>query len=130
LSDVWTRPAACGRPGFCTDQRIGQDAGDVLALLREGYSFDGRQSPAVTRLGDSDNAVYSTPNFYGSHGHAASLRSMRAVFYAAGPSFRQNARIGRVRAIDVAPTVLRILGVAPPPTADGTAITEALRRRR
>ena len=129
FSDVWTRPATCGRPGFCTDQHIGQDTGDVLALMREGYNFDGRQSPAVTRIGDSDNAVFSVPNFYGSHGHRSSLRSMRAIFYAAGPSFRQRTQISRVRAVDIAPTVLKILGVAAPSTNDGTAIANALQAR-
>lgn len=127
FSDVWTRPATCGRPGFCTDQHIGQDTGDVLALMREGYNFDGRQSPAVTRFGDADNAVFSVPNYYGSHGYSSNLRSMRAIFYAAGPSFRQRTQISRVRAIDIAPTVLRILGVPAPSTNDGTAIRQALR---
>jgi len=129
FTDVWTRPSTCGTPGVCTSQHIGQDTGDVLALLREGYSFDGRQSPAVTRLGDARNTVFSVPNFYGSHGHRSSLRSMRAIFYAAGPSFRQGTRIGSVRAIDIAPTILRILGVTPPRTAEGTVIESALRRR-
>jgi predicted AlkP superfamily pyrophosphatase or phosphodiesterase len=129
FSDVWTRPATCGRPGFCTDQHIGQDTGDVLAVLREGYNFDGRQSPAVTRLGDADNAAFSIPNFYGSHGHNSSLRSMRAIFYAAGPSFRRGTRLSRVRAVDIAPTVLKVLGVAMPSTSDGTAIASALRAR-
>jgi len=31
-------------PGFCTDEHIGQDTGDVLALMAEGYNFDGAQS--------------------------------------------------------------------------------------
>lgn len=127
FSDVWTRPVACGRPGFCTDEHIGQDTGDVLAVMREGYNFDGRQSPAVTRIGDTDNAVFSVPNFYGSHGYSASLRSMHAIFYAAGPSFRQRTQVSRVRAVDIAPTVLEILGVAAPSTNDGTTIRQALR---
>jgi arylsulfatase A-like enzyme len=34
----------------------------------------------------------------------------------------------QVRNIDVAPTVMKILGVAPAPTADGKAITRLLDR--
>ncbi|HET9699637.1 MAG TPA: alkaline phosphatase family protein, partial [Burkholderiales bacterium] len=114
FSHVLSRPEDCGRPGFCTDGDFGQDSGDVFAMMAEGYNFDGTQSPVVARLGDPDpalSAVYSVPNFYGAHGHDSSLPSMSAILYAAGPSIRQGGRVERVRNIDVAPTIMRILGV-------------------
>jgi Type I phosphodiesterase / nucleotide pyrophosphatase len=128
---VWTRPMDCGRPGFCTDQNIGQDFGDVLALMVEGYNFDGIQSPVVARLDDGDpnvTAVYSVPNFYGAHGHDSNLDSMSAIFMAAGPDIKQRTRLRDVRNIDVAPTVLEILGIAAGPTVDGEVIDRALAR--
>ncbi|HWS11751.1 MAG TPA: alkaline phosphatase family protein, partial [Rhodocyclaceae bacterium] len=132
FSHVWTRPDACGNPGFCVDENIGQDSGDVFALMAEGYNFDGTQSPGVARLGDGPfdpaGTVFSVPNFYGAHGHDSELASMSAILYAAGPSFRQGRKIRTVRNIDVAPTVMKILGVAPAPTVDGRAITRALHR--
>ena len=130
FTSVRTRPVACGQPGFCTNAHIGQDSGDVVALMAEGYNFDGTQTPMVSRLGDTDpsvTTVYSVPNFYGAHGHDSTLPSMSAILYAAGPSLQQGRRIRRVRNIDIAPTVLQILGVEPAPTVDGTVIPNILR---
>jgi hypothetical protein len=134
FSHVWTRPASCGKPGFCTDRTIGQDTGDVLALMIEGYNFDGIQSPPVARYADpvssASNIVYSVPNFYGAHGHDSNLPSMSAILYAAGPNIRADLRLRRVRNIDVAPTVMEILGVQPAKTVDGRALERILRRNR
>jgi type I phosphodiesterase/nucleotide pyrophosphatase len=133
FSDVWKRPTYCGSPGFCTDENIAQDFGDVFALMVEGYNFDGTQSPVVPRLGDGDaivTAVYSVPNFYGAHGHDSERESMSAIFMAAGPDLKQRRRLRDVRNIDVAPTVLEILGIEPAPTVDGEVIDRALERER
>jgi hypothetical protein len=126
---VWARPDGCGRPGFCTDERFDQDSGDVFGLMIEGYSSDGTQSPLVARLGDGSavSAIYSVPSFYGAHGHDSRLRSMSAIFYAAGP-IAQGRQVEQVRNIDIAPTVLAILGVPPTPTMDGKVLKQILRR--
>ena len=129
FTHVWSRPTLCGRPGFCTDDNIGQDSGDVLALMAEGYNFDGTQVPAVIRLGDTATAnPYSVPNFFGAHGHDSELRSMSAIFYAAGPDLKQGQRLKAMRNIDVAPTILDLLGFAPAPTVDGRSLTSILKR--
>jgi hypothetical protein len=136
FSHVWTRSNDCGHPGFCTDRNIGQDTGDVLALMVEGYNFDGIQtlepSGGVGRLGDAPfsaaTTVYSVPNFYGAHGHDSELPSISAILYAAGPSIRRGRKLSVVHNIDVAPTVLEILGVPPTPTVDGEAIRKILRQ--
>jgi hypothetical protein len=129
FSVVVERPTGCGAIGLCTDAHIGQDFGDVFALLGEGYNFDGAQSPAVPRLLDPASAasIYSVPGFYGAHGYDASLPSMSAMLIAAGPSIRSGVTVPAVRNIDIAPTILHILGVAPPATVDGVALTELLR---
>jgi predicted AlkP superfamily pyrophosphatase or phosphodiesterase len=129
FSHVWTRPGNCGQPGFCTDTQFGQDTGDVLALLIEGYNFDGTQNPVVKRLGDQESAVYSVPNFYGAHGHDSHLESMSAILYAAGPSIKQGRKVRTVRNIDVAPTVMELLGVSPGATVDGEPLQRILKRR-
>jgi hypothetical protein len=46
---------------------------------------------------------------------------MHAIFYAAGPDVCPGA-LGEVRNIDVAPTILRLLGVPPPATMEGRPI--------
>ncbi len=130
FTHVWTRPTGCAAgPGFCTDDNIGQDTGDVLALMDEGYNFDGAQGPLVVRLGDSAAGnPYSVPNFYGAHGHDSELSSMSAIFYAAGPNVKQGKKLRQVRNIDVAPTLLEILGFSPVSTVDGHSLTGILRR--
>jgi len=132
FSQVWTRPLACGNPGFCTDENIGQDSGDVFALMTEGYNFDGAQSPVVARLGDApyDRAatVLSVPNFHGAHGYDSALPSMSAILYAAGPELQPGRTLEVVRNIDIAPTVLAILGVKPAATVDGRVIARMLNK--
>jgi Type I phosphodiesterase / nucleotide pyrophosphatase len=43
VSHVWTRPDDCGQPGTCTD--LGQDSGDVHALMVEGTTSTGSRPP-------------------------------------------------------------------------------------
>ncbi len=131
FSHVFVRPSDCGQPGFCTSDAIGQDSGDVMALMDVGYNFDGIQNPGVARMGDpafnSATTIFSVPNFYGAHGHHADIPAMSASFYAAGPNIKSGVVVPKIRNIDVAPTIMDILGVEPDPTVDGTAITQILK---
>jgi phosphodiesterase/alkaline phosphatase D-like protein/predicted AlkP superfamily pyrophosphatase or phosphodiesterase len=103
---------------------IGEDTGDVFALLKTGYNFDGTQATPVIRKGDATSAspVFSVPNFYGAHGYDPTLPEMKAIFYAAGPDIAPQT-LGSVKNIDVAPTIEKILGVLPAATVNGTAIS-------
>ena len=48
FTTVAKRPFICAAGvGFCTSNIIGQDFGDVFAMLDEGYNFDGIQNPGV-----------------------------------------------------------------------------------
>lgn len=128
---VETRPLQCEAGiGQCTSKTIGQDFGDVFALMAPGYNFDGIQSPGVARLGDAPFSAATTtlsmPNFYGAHGHDPKLPVMSATFIAAGPQIRNNTTIRRMRNLDVAPTVMQILGVRPH-QVDGEVLREILR---
>jgi predicted AlkP superfamily pyrophosphatase or phosphodiesterase len=128
---VETRPVQCEAPtGLCTSKTIGQDFGDVFALMAPGYNFDGIQNPGVARLGDTPfNAATTTlsmPNFYGAHGHDPELPVMSATFIAAGPQIREDHTIRHMRNIDVAPTIMRILDVKPQ-QVDGEVLHEILR---
>ena len=122
---VYTRPADLSDPDFGrgTNAIIGQDSGDVLALLSSGYNFDGTQNPVVIRRGDppSTMPILSVPNFYGAHGYDPLLSSMSAIFYAAGPDVGKGT-LPRVRNVDIAPTLAKILGVPPALTVHGRII--------
>ena len=109
--------------GLGTNEFIGQDSGDVFALLDVGYNFDGTQNPVVQRLGDASSAtpVLSVSNFYGAHGYDPTLPEMSAIFLAAGPDIGEGT-LDQVRNIDVAPTIEQLLGVKPDPTVQGSPI--------
>ncbi len=127
FDQVFARPSPTkpGDPdlGLGTSRVIGQDSGDVYATLTLGYNFDGTQTPVVARLGDDTAAAtaLSVPNFYGAHGYDPKLREMSAIFYAAGPQVCRD-EVEEVRNIDVAPTILALLGVRPAETVQGRAI--------
>jgi len=129
---VESRPLACNEgTGLCTSKTIGQDFGDVFAQLAEGYNFDGIQTPGVARLGDppfnAATTALSVPNFYGAHGYDSELKSMSATFLAAGPMIRHHKTVFRVHNIDVAPTIMHLLGVRPGDDVDGRVLEEILR---
>lgn len=124
---IYSRPLPADQsdPSFGrgTSEFIGQDSGDVFALLTAGYNFDGTQSPVVLRLGDATGGVpiLSLPNFYGAHGYDPLLPHMSAIFYAAGPDIRHG-DLGTVHNIDVAPTIARLLGVELSALVEGHAL--------
>jgi predicted AlkP superfamily pyrophosphatase or phosphodiesterase len=133
FTQVAARPFSCNAGvGLCTSTEIGQDSGDVFAIMAEGYNFDGTQSPGVARLGDpaysTETTVFSVPNFYGAHGHDSDLPSMSASFYAAGPGIRHGVSVPVMRNIDVVPTILHLLGVTPAGRVDGSVLGEILRK--
>lgn len=116
--------------GLDTSQFIGQDSGDIYAMMTLGYNFDGTQSPVVQRLGDavSSTPVLSVPNFYGAHGYDPNLPDMFAFFAAAGPDIRRGFIEDRIHNVDLAPTVEKLLGVTPAGTVDGRVIPILKRR--
>jgi predicted AlkP superfamily pyrophosphatase or phosphodiesterase len=116
--------------GLGTSNFIGQDSGDVFAIMSLGYNFDGTQTPVVQRLGDatSTTPIFSVPNFYGAHGYDPKLPEMSAIFYAAGPDIGHG-NLDQVRNIDVAPTISHLLGVQPAATVQGRSLLKKLRFR-
>jgi predicted AlkP superfamily pyrophosphatase or phosphodiesterase len=136
-ADVFQRPAKLGDANFGleTSDFIGQDSGDVFALLNVGYNFDGVQNPVVHRLGDVssgnrnqvlDYKVLSVPNFYGAHGYDPNLKDMSAIFFAAGPDIAHGT-VAQVHNIDVAPTISKLLGVEPAATVQGQPLVAITR---
>jgi predicted AlkP superfamily pyrophosphatase or phosphodiesterase len=124
-------PADLNDPSFGrgTSEFIGQDSGDVFAMMTTGYNFDGTQNPVVQRLGDpaATGPVLSLPNFYGAHGYDPELKDMSAIMFAAGPDVREgSAEV--VHNIDVAPTIARILGVKPDKTVQGKALNQFFKK--
>jgi arylsulfatase A-like enzyme len=65
------------------------------------------------------------------HGNSAFDELLRVPFILSAPGFRTGARIlDPVRAIDVFPTLVDLLGLAPPPGLSGTRLTPLLQGGR
>jgi hypothetical protein len=118
-------PADINDPSFGrgTTEFIGQDSGDVFAILRTGYNFDGTQVPVVIRQGDPvvTTPVLSVPNFYGAHGYDPEIENMSSIFFAAGPDIGQGV-LPRVNNIDIAPTIAKMCNVETYAAVDGSPL--------
>ena len=75
-----------------------------------------------------DGYVYSTGGGPGRGQHGSMSKSeLRNILFAAGPSFKQGAKVNTPTGnIDMAPTVLRILGISPGNGMEGRVLEEAL----
>ncbi|MCE2391996.1 MAG: alkaline phosphatase family protein [Proteobacteria bacterium] len=102
------------------------------AALPERYRLAG-----TGRTGDL--VAFTTPPFRfgrslglpprGAHGYPAEVESMGSIFFALGRGVGAGARLGRVRAIDVAPSVAALLGIEPPLASEGRSLLPELAPR-
>jgi predicted AlkP superfamily pyrophosphatase or phosphodiesterase len=107
--------AGYGYPNPATNDRMA----DLVLAAADGYAFQGAAE------GEPVHAVPAgaTP---GSHGYLHTDPEMTAVFIASGAGIKAGAALGQVRAIDVAPTAARLLGLTLP-AAEGTVLQSILR---
>jgi len=95
-----------------------QRTGDLVLLVEPPRTF--REPNAAQRLGFLGRGIFAwQPSL---HGYSPGHPDMGAVFYAMGRGVPAGSRPGRVRMIDVAPTVARLLGIDPPRDAEGRPI--------
>jgi predicted AlkP superfamily phosphohydrolase/phosphomutase len=86
---------------------------------------------SVQRFGKQEDAVFSDQL----HFHLTNIRftghhRMAGIFAAAGEGVKENAVIHDARIIDIAPTVLHLLGLPVPRDMDGRVLEEAFRPER
>ena len=62
----------------------------------------------------------------GSHGYRPEVSEMGGLFLALGRGARPGTKLGEVRAVDVAPTILALLGLSVPEWMEGTPIAEMI----
>ncbi len=93
---------------------------DVRLILEAptGYSFSGKT------LG---KWVAERPSVGGVHGYLPTRPEMATSFIAAGPGLRKAGSLGRIRMIEIAPTVAQYLGIYEPGFGHTDGIGEVLR---
>jgi hypothetical protein len=91
--------------------------GDVLVMAPVGTAIvDGRRALAAPA------GALGLGALRGSHGHHPAAPEMAGIFFALGRGVAPGARPGRVHALDVAPTVLALLGQPQPAAMTGRPI--------
>jgi predicted AlkP superfamily phosphohydrolase/phosphomutase len=98
-------------------------SGDVVVVLRPPYQFNA-STPA--------KRIALAP-FFGSHGYLPNLVdpshqvNLRAVFLASGPGIRKQDPITGIHAVDLAPTISRLMGIPAPTHAQGKILFNIFR---
>ncbi len=98
-----------------------QGMGELILYPKPGYSFNAGVA--------GEAASGPSINYGGSHGYPASDRDLDGLFLASGAGIRAGGRIERVRNLDVAPTIARLLGLDLGPV-DGRVLEEILAPER
>ncbi len=65
--------------------------------------------------------------FYGMHGYLPHHEQMKAIFAATGKSIQPGTRLGEIQMVDIAPTIMRLIG-GQLPDADGRPLDEIWRK--
>jgi len=81
---------------------------------------ENQEHPVVSRIIDQGFDLVKEKNWYGSH-------RINGIFIACGPDIEENKVIGNVEIVDLAPTILHILGVPIPKDMDGKVLKEIFR---
>lgn len=111
--DCWTRQTLPARWHYGSNPRVPP----IVCQMHEGWNALSRASIAKRTPGDR-----------GSHGYDNALPSMRAVFIARGPAFKQGETLPGFDNVDVYPLLARLLGIsAAPNDGDPNTLLPALR---
>lgn len=99
------------------DPKQNPQMSQLFLAAKSGYSFSG---------GAEGGAIATRPSQGGSHGYLSTDPELDALFIASGYGIRQGASVDRVRNIDIAPTIAKLLGVQLD-NVDGRVLSEILR---
>jgi predicted AlkP superfamily pyrophosphatase or phosphodiesterase len=91
---------------------------DLVLAARDGFAFGNASA---------GEPVTDLPRPSGTHGYPHTNPKMDGLFVASGAGIRRGARLPRVRNLDVAPTIARLLGLRMP-NVDGRVVEEILGR--
>lgn len=106
----------------------GPRVGDLILITDPPYAFEGHEimPPAIAeRAENRDGPPIYEPQvkwFHSMHGFDPRDERMQAIFYAWGPGIDRGTQMYKLDMIDVAPTVLHLLGLKPGKDSDGKAL--------
>ncbi len=95
-----------------------QGMGDIVLFAKDSYAFQATV--------DADQEVAVTTTYLGTHGYPNSDPELDGIFLAWGYGIRKGQQVGRVRNLDIAPTIAKLLNIEMP-EMDGRVLTEVLK---
>jgi predicted AlkP superfamily pyrophosphatase or phosphodiesterase len=106
----------------------GARVGDLLLVTRPPYAFEGPEIMPPDIAAEAENTsgppIY-TPHrrwFHAMHGYQPDVEAMHAIFYAWGSGVAPGRVLPRIAMIDIAPTVLHLIGLQPGRGTDGRVV--------
>lgn len=112
--DCWRKTELPERWHYGSNPRIPP----IVCQMHEGY--DALRRDWLKTRSKTDNR--------GSHGFDPALPSMRAIFLARGPAFRENATVPAFDNIDVYPLLMSLIEIAPAANDGGDGAMDSLKR--
>jgi predicted AlkP superfamily pyrophosphatase or phosphodiesterase len=91
--------------------------GDLVLYAADGY--------AIRKELNGDQIVVPAENYAGTHGYLNSDPELDGLFIASGAGIKQGVVLDRVRNLDVAPTLAKLMGLTFP-EIDGRVLEEIL----
>jgi len=91
--------------------------GDLILYPKTGYAF------SAAPVGDA--ATGPSTNYGGTHGYSSADPELDGIFVASGAGIKAGVKLDRMRNLDVAPTIARLLGV-PLPDVEGAVLESIL----
>ncbi|WP_159888162.1 alkaline phosphatase family protein [Paenibacillus puerhi] len=105
---------------------LGLPAEGELEHLCPDIVFEAEMDCFVYFDHSGDEVIGHLAKFKGMHGYLPQREELKAVFVAAGPSIRSGLTLPEIRIVDLAPTIVRLLGTELEDT-DGSALDEILK---
>jgi predicted AlkP superfamily pyrophosphatase or phosphodiesterase len=115
--DAATGAPALGMPTPTENQGMGE----LILYPKAGYAFSGGAN--------GDALVGPSTNYGGTHGYSSNDPELDGIFVASGAGIKKGVKLERMRNIDVAPTIARLLDV-PLPNVDGRVLEQILERSK
>ncbi len=94
-----------------------QGMGELILYPKAGFAFSGAAA--------GDVITGPAVNYGGTHGYSSRDPELDGIFIASGSGIKPGVKVPRVRNLDVAPTIARLLDV-PLPDVEGKVLTEIL----
>jgi alkaline phosphatase D len=104
-------------------------AGDLILSAKPGYAIEDRgQLPWFFRwlAWSGPELIDASRSLKASHGYPPDTEGVHGVFYAWGAGIRRGHELARIDAVDIHPTIARLLSIEPGRPVDGKVVEEIL----